>query len=47
MRIIVETPQKLTKDQRELLKKFDEISTPQEHPMQEGFFARMKKAFGG
>jgi molecular chaperone DnaJ len=47
VRVIVETPQKLTKEQRELLKKFEEISTLHEHPMQEGFFARMKKAFGG
>ena len=47
VRIIVETPQKLTKEQRELLKRFEELSTLNEHPMQEGFFTRMKKAFGG
>ncbi len=46
VRIIVETPQKLSKEQKELLKNFEEISGSKENPMRENFLARMKKAFG-
>ena len=46
VRIIVETPQKLSREEKDLLKKFDDISGAKEHPLRENFLARMKKAFG-
>lgn len=42
---IVETPQNLTKRQKELLAEFDKESTQTTHPEATGFFARMKEFF--
>ena len=47
VQISVETPQKLTKRQRELLAEFEEESSHDTHPEETGFFARMKDLFGG
>ena len=45
VQIRIETPQKLTKRQRELLQEFDEISSKENNPESSGFFARMKDFF--
>ena len=39
---VVETPQNLTKRQRELLQEFDEESSHKTHPESTGFFSKMK-----
>lgn len=46
VQISVETPQSLTKRQRELLAEFEEESSHHTHPEATGFFARMKELFG-
>jgi molecular chaperone DnaJ len=45
IQIGIETPQKLTKRQRELLQEFEEISSKENNPESTGFFARMKEFF--
>lgn len=45
IQIGIETPQKLTKRQRELLQEFEEISSKENNPETTGFFARMKEFF--
>ncbi|OQP84635.1 molecular chaperone DnaJ [Rhizobium rhizosphaerae] len=47
IQIQIETPQKLTKRQRELLKEFEEISSKDNNPESTGFFTRMKEFFEG
>lgn len=42
---VVETPQKLTKRQRELLAEFEKLSSTDTHPEAEGFFGRVKEFF--
>ena len=44
---VVETPQSLTKRQRELLMEFDTESSHKTHPESAGFFAKMKEFFEG
>jgi len=44
---VVETPQNLTKRQKELLREFEAGSNGQTQPETDGFFARMKKDFFG
>jgi molecular chaperone DnaJ len=44
---MVETPQKLTKRQRELLAEFEAESSKETHPESAGFFGRMKSFFDG
>ena len=46
VQISVETPQNLTKRQRELLHEFEQESSHQTHPESMGFFAKMKDLFG-
>jgi molecular chaperone DnaJ len=41
----IETPVKLTPQQEELLKKFEDISNPDSHPKEEGFLDSIKKFF--
>lgn len=43
---VVETPQSLTKRQRELLAEFEAESSSKTHPESAGFFGRMKDFFG-
>jgi molecular chaperone DnaJ len=43
--VTVETPQNLTKRQRELLAEFETLSSTKTHPESAGFFARMKDFF--
>ncbi|OLP45218.1 molecular chaperone DnaJ [Rhizobium oryziradicis] len=47
IQIQIETPQKLTKRQRELLQEFEQISSKENNPESTGFFARMKEFFEG
>ncbi|MGJ0508768.1 MAG: molecular chaperone DnaJ [Methylocystis sp.] len=47
VQLSVETPQKLTKRQKELLAEFEKESSHETHPEEHGFFARMKDLFGG
>jgi molecular chaperone DnaJ len=42
VQIVVETPQKLTKKQRELLAEFERLSSRETHPESTGFFGRVK-----
>jgi molecular chaperone DnaJ len=42
---VVETPQNLTKRQRELLEEFDQLSSNDNSPQSTGFFSRMKEFF--
>ena len=44
---VVETPQNLTRRQRELLAEFDAESSNKTHPESAGFFAKMKEFFEG
>jgi len=44
--IIIETPVKLTAEQRQLLEKFEQLSSTQSNPKTEGFFDNLKKFFG-
>jgi molecular chaperone DnaJ len=46
-RILVETPTRLTKDQRAILEQFRETETGDECPASKGFFSRIKTALGG
>ncbi len=45
IQIMIETPQKLSKRQRELLQEFDELSSKENNPESSGFFSRMKDFF--
>ncbi|WP_412057234.1 molecular chaperone DnaJ [Bartonella sp. DGB2] len=45
IQVMVETPQNLTKKQRELLQEFQKISNDENSPQSHGFFARMKEFF--
>ena len=45
VQVAVETPQKLTKRQKELLKEFDKESSKDTQPESSGFFAKMREFF--
>jgi len=50
VQVVVETPQKLTKKQRELLAEFDRLSSTETQPESSGFFGKVKEfldSFGG
>ena len=47
VQVMVETPQKLTKRQKELLAEFEKMSSHETHPESTGFFARVKDFFDG
>jgi len=42
----VETPQNLTRKQKELLAEFEKLSSGETQPEAQGFFARVKEFFG-
>jgi molecular chaperone DnaJ len=46
VQVVVETPQNLTKRQRELLAEFEKLSSKDTQPESSGFFARVKDFFG-
>ena len=47
IQVVVETPQNLTKRQRELLAEFDRASSHETHPEAAGFFSRVREFFDG
>lgn len=46
VRVTVETPVSLSKEQKELLERFDEISTNKSNPASESFFKKVKDLWG-
>jgi molecular chaperone DnaJ len=46
VQVVVETPQSLTKRQRELLAEFDKLSSKDTQPESAGFFAKVKDFLG-
>ncbi len=46
VRVIIETPKKLSAKQREVLEEFARISGEEVHPMSKGFFDKVKEMFG-
>jgi molecular chaperone DnaJ len=46
VQVLVETPQKLTKRQRELLNEFERLSSRETHPEAAGFFGKVKEFLG-
>jgi molecular chaperone DnaJ len=46
VQVVVETPQNLTKRQRELLTEFEKLSSKETQPESTGFFAKVKDFFG-
>lgn len=46
VQVVVETPQNLTKKQKELLAEFDKLSSGDTQPEADGFFAKVKDFFG-
>jgi len=47
VQVVVETPQKLTKRQRELLSEFERLSSKDTHPESAGFFGKVREFLGG
>jgi len=47
VQVVVETPQKLTKKQRELLAEFDRLSSVDTQPESSGFLGKVKEFLGG
>jgi len=45
VRVIVETPSRLSKEQKEILKKFDETGIDHSHPLHKNFFDKVKNLF--
>jgi molecular chaperone DnaJ len=46
VQVMVETPQSLTKRQRELLAEFERLSSKETQPEAAGFFGKVKDFFG-
>jgi molecular chaperone DnaJ len=46
VQVAVETPQNLTKRQRDLLAEFQKLSSNENNPESAGFFGRVKEFFG-
>jgi len=47
VQVMVETPQKLTKRQRDLLVEFEKLSSKETHPESAGFFGKVREFLGG
>jgi len=47
VQVVVETPQSLTKRQRELLNEFEKLSSQDTHPESAGFFGNVREFLGG
>jgi molecular chaperone DnaJ len=45
VQVVIETPQKLTKRQKELLREFEKLSSQETHPESAGFLTRVKEFF--
>ena len=46
VRVVIETPSKLNAEQKDLLRKFDEIGADFSHPLHQRFFEKVKNFFG-
>ncbi|MBC7190079.1 molecular chaperone DnaJ, partial [Candidatus Aerophobetes bacterium] len=46
VKVVVETPVNLTPEQKELLKRFDELSRESGHPRMKEFFRKVRSLFG-
>ncbi len=46
VRVIIETPTRLTARQKELLKEFEELSGDDHRPLARNFFEKIKEVFG-
>jgi molecular chaperone DnaJ len=46
VRVVIETPKKLSSKQRELLEEFAKISGEEVHPLSKGFLDKVKEMFG-
>ena len=46
VQVQIETPPKLSKEQKELLKRFDELDRDTTHPKHHGFMEKVKELFG-
>jgi molecular chaperone DnaJ len=47
VQVTVETPQNLTRKQRELLEEFEKLSSDETQPEAEGFFSKVKEFIDG
>jgi molecular chaperone DnaJ len=47
IQVVIETPQNLTRRQRELLQEFERESSGETHPESSGFFTRVRDFFDG
>ena len=47
IQVVVETPQNLTRRQRELLQEFERESSKETQPESDGFFSRVREFFDG
>ena len=47
IQVVTETPQNLSRRQRELLEEFERLSSEQNSPESAGFFSRMRNFLGG
>jgi molecular chaperone DnaJ len=47
VQVVVETPQSLTKRQREILSEFEKLSSQDTHPESAGFFGKVREFLGG
>jgi molecular chaperone DnaJ len=47
VQVVVETPQNLTKKQRELLTEFEKLSSKETQPESSGFLGKVKEILGG
>src|SRR5437660_3808789 len=47
VQVVVETPQNLTKKQRDLLNEFEKLSSKDTHPESSGFFSKVREFLGG
>jgi molecular chaperone DnaJ len=45
VRVVIETPKKLSARQRELLEEFARVSGEEVHPLSKGFFDKVKEMF--
>jgi molecular chaperone DnaJ len=45
VRVIIEVPKKLTKEQREKLQEFSDVSNDEANPVSESFFEKAKRFF--
>lgn len=46
VQVQIETPTKLSREQKDLLRRFDELSSEKSYPMHERFFERIKRTLG-